>query len=298
MTELPSQNREESIASAGLDDLVPFTFLPHLSEVEREYLEGVFEQFGGYPDLTRLWRLMDDEWDRFECDPLILDQRVDDFYRHPVWLLNGLFIEQDTESLAYRHQFVNWVSEQNPSRVADFGGGFGGLGRLLGEALPKSTIEVVDPFPHEAAQVMTASTSNVRFVDTLSGDYDILIATDVFEHVADPVGLVASTANNLRVGGHYLIANCFKPVIKCHLPQLFHLDVSWDASLRALGLIPGSKVAYGRAYRRAGALEIEQARKVEQLGKTIERWTKHLPLGRVKLGRAVTSLASKIMASD
>ena len=48
-----------------------------------------------------------------------------------------------------------------------------------------------------------------------------MIATDVFEHVPDPVALAAKTANHLRIGCHYLIANCFFPVI-ARLPQLLH----------------------------------------------------------------------------
>ena len=97
--------------------------------------------------------------------------------------------------------------------MADFGGGFGGLARFIGAALPQASVDVVEPHPHPATIALAADTPNVRFVPELSGDYDLLIATDVFEHVPNPIALAASTASHLRVGGSYLIANCFAPVI-------------------------------------------------------------------------------------
>lgn len=288
------ENSGQSRASINLDNLVPADILPHLNTSERTYLSEVFERFDGYPELEQLWQLMDDEWHRHGCDPLDLDDRVTAFYRHPVWLLNGLFIEQDDESLAYRRGFVDWIRQQNPGRVADFGGGFGGLARLLGTGLPDADIEVVDPYPHAAARAVTATTPNVNFVDKLTGEYDMLIATDVFEHVADPIGLAAETATHLREGGQYLMANCFKPLILCHLPQLFHFDIAWDASMRAMGLIPGPTVIYGRAYHRIGELNVERARAAGERGQAIERWTRHLPFASAGIGRATVSVTCRV----
>jgi len=218
----------------------------HLGESERSYLCRVFERYQGYPTLQQVWQLMDEQWQAHGCDPLQLDQRVSDFYRHPVWLLNGLFIEQDPQSLAHRRAFTDWAKQLAPTRVADFGGGFGGLARFIGTALPQALIEVVEPHPHPAAMALAAETPNVRFVPDLTGDYDLLIATDVFEHVPDPIALAASTASHLRIGGRYLMANCFMPVIACHLPQLFHLSMGWDHAMRAMGLSPQEAVQYGR----------------------------------------------------
>jgi hypothetical protein len=70
---------------------------------------------------------------------------VSAFYRHPVWLLNGLFIEQDPQSLAHRQAFTTWVTQHLPTRVADFGGGFGGVARSIGATLPHGSVEVVEP---------------------------------------------------------------------------------------------------------------------------------------------------------
>jgi hypothetical protein len=215
-----------------------------------------------------------------------MDERVTAFYLHPVWMLNGLFIEQDTQSLASRRVFTDWISKQAPARVADFGGGFGGLARFIGEALPNAQVEVVEPHPHPAAIALAASTPNVRFVPELSGEYDLLIATDVFEHVPDPIGLAAETAVHLRVDGVYLIANCFRPVVLCHLPQLFHFNMSWDLVVQAMGLQPGERVGYGRAFRRtASDFDIDAARQVGNCAKRLYPFVRILPRGQALIGK-------------
>jgi hypothetical protein len=227
---------------------------------------------------------MDEAWVALDCDPNQIDERVTAYYRHPVWLLNGLFIEQDSQSLSHRRVFTDWVVHQSPNRVADFGGGFGGLARSLGRALPTAQVEVVEPHPHPAAMAMAENTPNVRFVPVLTGEYDLLIATDVFEHVPDPLALCADTAAYMKLDGQYLIANCFAPVIKCHLPQLFHLEIGWDAALSALGLLPGKRVSYGRVYTRLGEFDITAACKVSDCARKLYPLVDWLPLARSRIG--------------
>lgn len=264
----------------------------HLNNDEILYLGQVFQRFDGYPSLDQVWQLMDEQWKALDCNPSRFDQRIAAFYQHPVWVLNGLFIEQDPDSLAHRRSFTDWVANQKPGRVADFGGGFGGLARLIGEALPSSEIHVVEPHPRSIAMAMTADTPNVTFVTDFQGEYDLLIATDVFEHVPDPLGLCAETATHLRVGGQYLIANCFLPVIKCHLPQLFHLDYGWDSALNAMGMKPGERVQYGRAYRRTGSLDLAAARKIGDRARILYPFLRHVPRGRRRLGAMTMKLLS------
>jgi len=122
-------------------------------------------------------------------------------------------------------------------------------------------------------------------VSELSGEYDILIATDVFEHVPDPIGLAAETAEHLRINGRYLIANCFTPVILCHLPQLFHFTVSWDAVMQAMGLEPEEKVAYGRSYRREGVINVPAAREKGEYSRKIYPLVSWLPRGKARAGQ-------------
>ena len=263
----------------------------HLGEAELSYLLSVFERYQGYPSLQQLWQLVDEQWQAHGCDPLQMDGRVSAFYRHPVWLLNGLFVEQDPQSLAQRQAFTEWVVQQAPVRVADFGGGFGSLARFIGAALPKASVEVVEPHPHPAAIALAADTPNVRFVPELTGDYDLLIATDVFEHVPDPIALAASTASHLRIGGHYLIANCFAPVVQCHLPHLFHHAIAWDQAMEAMGLQPMDRVIYGRVFQRIGDLDLNASRRFNQFANTVYSLLKPLPIGGKRIiGKAIIKL--------
>ena len=155
-----------------LEHLVPPLVLQNLTVEERDYLVEVFNRFNGYPTLDQVWQLMDEPWVALDCDPLCMDERVTAFYQHPVWMLNGLFIEQDPVSLNNRQIFADWIARKSPARLADFGGGFGGLARLVGEELPNAVVEVVEPHPHSAAIALAASTPNVRYVPELSGEYD------------------------------------------------------------------------------------------------------------------------------
>ena len=87
-----------------------------LKKSEVEWLENIFEIFDGYPNLEQLWFLMDEIWNEYKCDSNIMDSKIDNFYSHPIWLLNGLFIEQDNESLNYRNEFVDWIVKKNPKQ--------------------------------------------------------------------------------------------------------------------------------------------------------------------------------------
>lgn len=128
----------------------------------------------------------------------------------------------------------------------------------------------------------------------LNDNYDLLIATDVFEHVPDPIGLAAATADHLPVGGLYLMANCFVPVIQCHMPQLFHLEIGWVEAMRAMGLAPRQRVQYGRAYERRGDFDLAAARSVALVAQAVEPWVRRLPNGRSRVGRALVHALSAV----
>jgi 2-polyprenyl-6-hydroxyphenyl methylase/3-demethylubiquinone-9 3-methyltransferase len=45
--------------------------------------------------LQEIWQLMDKVWDDIGCNNNDLAQeKITAFYKHPIWLLNGFFIEQ------------------------------------------------------------------------------------------------------------------------------------------------------------------------------------------------------------
>ncbi len=245
--------------------------LAALPDEHRRWLEATLGTPPQWPSLERLWALMDEAWATFGCDPLVMDERIGRFYAHPVWLLNTLFIEQDAASLEHRRLFSRWAASARPRRVADIGGGGGTLARAVAEAWPQAEVHIVEPHPHPSLVARLDPAGRVRYVPRLDGVYDLMLATDVFEHVPDPVAMLADTLDALKPGGRYLVANCFWPVIACHLPQLFHLRHSWDPVCEALGLVPGRRLAHGRAYAWAPpedrAVALAAARAVETRSK-------------------------------
>ena len=252
--------------------------LGYIQAQDQHWLLSVFDRYGSrYPTLDEIWSLMDEAWIENGCSPDVMDERIGAFYRHPVWLLNGLFIEQHPQSLENRLQFCDWIAQQSPSRVADYGGGFGGLARMIGEACPAAQVEVIEPHPHSAAIALAERRKNVRYQPALNGQYDILIATDVLEHVPDPLALVAEAAGHLKPGGHFLIANCFHPVVKCHLPSTFHFRWSWDFVMKAIGLKPDLNISYGGTYIKAGPANTALARRVEKRSRFIFKAIEKMP---------------------
>ena len=199
----------ESYSSENSNLLNPDNISIRDNCLDKSWLENCFKRFNGYPNLEQLWKLVDEVWIEFGCDKNLNEANLSAFYSHPVWLLNGLLTENDERSFNNRKYFTNYVVEQAPMRVADIGGGFGTLARMIGTACPQAQIEIIEPHPHPEAIHLTEALANVKYCPQLSGNYDLLIAPDVFEHVPDPISLVEATASHLKLGGKYLIAIVF-----------------------------------------------------------------------------------------
>lgn len=276
-----------------LSNLIPADILINLNEKEINWLIQIFEQFGGrYPSLKELWRLMDAAWKELDCDPYVFDERVEQFYNHPVWLLNSLFVETNcSDSHKSRKDFAKWIATLSPERIADYGGGFGTLSRMIGLLCPKATVEVIEPYPHVAAISLAEKISNVVYCKQLTGTYDVIVATDVFEHIPDPLEVVATSSSHLKIGGYYVMANCFQPVILCHLPQNYHWNLTWDFAMKELGLLPCCSISYGKAYRRELLIDLDAARKVERISQQLYKWIRFLPR---KIGKPIAKAAIKL----
>ena len=243
---------------------------------EKLWLKSIFKRLNGYPNLEQIWMLMDEIWQDLECNPEIIDLRIDKYYSHPVWLLNGLFAEQHEQSLINRRGFAEWVCAQKPERVADYGGGFGTLARMIGEICPNTEVHIIEPYPHQLAIERVKNFKNVSYKKALEGKYDILIATDIFEHVVDPLALVAETGKSLKLGGKYLIANCFYPVILCHLPQCFHFRYTWHRAMEKMGLQIDKNILYGAVFLYKNNLDLKAARKIELRSQKLWKLIKNL----------------------
>jgi ubiquinone/menaquinone biosynthesis C-methylase UbiE len=222
------------------------------------------------PSLEQIWASMDFVWDLLGCDNKSIDfSKLSKFYHHPIWLLNGLFVEQHQESMFHREAFADWIADQNPKRVADFGGGFGTLACMIADKCPNCLVDIVEPHPHPLALSRINRYQNLSFKPLLEGKYDVLVATDVFEHIPNPLQQVEKTSAHLKTGGKYLIANCFFPVIKCHLPSTFHLRYSWKYLLRLMNLVFIENVSYGMVFQKTGPVSLDKALFAEQASRML-----------------------------
>lgn len=188
-------------------------------------------------DLEQMWFLMDIVWDDYGCDNKKLNwDSIGRFYSHPVWLLNGLYAEQDETSMGHRHAISDWVVKHGFTKVVDYGGGFGTLARLVAEKSQKSIVDIYEPHPSEFGLKRAAQYQNINIVGKLGVEYECLLSTDVLEHVPDPLADFYKMIGSVKVGGYLVVANCFSPVIKCHLPRSFHFRYTFNIFARMMGL--------------------------------------------------------------
>jgi 2-polyprenyl-6-hydroxyphenyl methylase/3-demethylubiquinone-9 3-methyltransferase len=218
---------------------------------------------------------MDQVWLKTGCSQSNYEpSKYRNFYADPVWLLNGMYIEQDPVSMGHRHSIANAVATLGAKQILDFGGGFGTLARLIADRLPSSQVFVYDPFPPAHGVEACKKHQNITFIDTLTlRRFDALVCTDVLEHVHDPLGLLAKIVATVEPGGHLFIANCFEPVILCHLPCTFHLRYffTWCAEPLGLDYLGRCHGSHAWIYRRSsqGKPNLRTARLRESLAKAL-----------------------------
>ena len=188
-------------------------------------------------DLEQMWYLMDLIWDDFHCDNKNLNgENIGKFYSHPVWLLNGLFIEQHDVSMDHRHAISDWIVKNKFESVVDYGGGFGTLARLVAEKDKNIQMSIYEPHPSEFGLKRAEEFENINIIGKLESNYDCLMSTDVLEHVPDPLNDFAGMIKSVKLNGYLVIANAFYPMIKCHLPQDFHFRYSFNQFAKIMGL--------------------------------------------------------------
>ncbi|WP_156820116.1 bifunctional 2-polyprenyl-6-hydroxyphenol methylase/3-demethylubiquinol 3-O-methyltransferase UbiG [Synechococcus sp. PCC 7336] len=235
--------------------------LSYISKSELAELTRLFSLMSGEVDLQQLWCLMDIVWDEMQCDNKNLDiEKIEQYYQHPVWLLNGLFIESHQLSLEHRQAIVTWISNcYQISKVLDFGGGVATLARMMAKDSPHLSIDVYEPFPSQYSLSKSSAYQNIKFVSEVSSQYDCLICTDVLEHVSDPLKLFAEMIDLVDIGGYLLMANHFFPSIKCHLPCTFHLRHTFNRFAHLMGLkkIQGLQNNYITVYRKESVLKFD-----------------------------------------
>ena len=216
-----------------------------------------------------MWNLLDEVWFELGCTQNSDEQELSKYYSHPVWVLNGIHIENNQQSLQAREDFTSWIIENKFKRIADFGGGFGTLGRMINSKDPSIEINIIEPNYQRFVDKSSMQIRNLTYSKDMNGKYDLIIATDVFEHVRDPIAILNSTCNYLKKNSYYLIANCFRPVIQCHLIDTFHFHASWQTIVEKIGLTVECSISDGTVFRYNGISSLEQGRKIEKFSKNI-----------------------------
>jgi 2-polyprenyl-6-hydroxyphenyl methylase/3-demethylubiquinone-9 3-methyltransferase len=185
-------------------------------------------------DLKTLQNELDAVWDYYELnnkDVKESDAGLRDFYRHPVWILNGLFASTDPESRSHRLAIAKYTVEKNLCRIADFGGGSGVTAKIISEYSPKMTIDIIEPYYSNKNNDI----GNIRYIKEYEGRYDLIIFQDVLEHMESPLNVLRSIKDKLSTNGRLIFGNCFYPSIKCHLPKTFYLRWTFRLVMYANG---------------------------------------------------------------
>ena len=195
-------------------------------------------------DLEQIWYLMDKVWDEMECDNKNPNwNRIYEYYSHPIWMLNGLFIENHELSMSIRKSIAAYIKQNNFKKICDYGGGFGTLAKEIATLCPYLQIDIYEPFPSDYAKQCIGEFENIRFISKLQNDYyDCLVTTDVLEHVDDVLGTLKIMMDSIKNDAEMLIGNCFYPVIKCHLPKHFHFRYSFKYIAESMGLKYENKI--------------------------------------------------------
>ena len=99
-------------------------------------------------------------------------------------------------------------------------------------------------------------------------NYDVVIVQEVLEHIEDPISLAYDLGCAVKFGGFVIFANCFSPVILCHLPCTFYLRHTFILLMRFLGfkyvgVVEGADHAL--VFKRQGILRLKNARRAAVL---------------------------------
>lgn len=207
-----------------------------LQQADINYLEKIARL--DRPPVEWMWQEMDCVWDALGLDNRVAlqGQAIEAFYSHPVWVVNGVFSADDPVSVQHRDSIAAFVSKIGVSRAADYGGGFGELALRMNALDPKVQIDIVEPYPSKLGMLRVRGKAGIQFVNEFDGQYDCIIAQDVLEHVERPLELTLQMVQATKQDGYLIFANCFYPVIKCHLPSTFYLRHTFTWVVSALGL--------------------------------------------------------------
>jgi len=119
-------------------------------------------------DLEQMWYLLDIVWDNFGCNNISLNwDQIGKFYSHPVWPLNGLFIENHRASMDQRHAISDWIVNSKFDNIVEFEGGFGTLVSLIAQKNDLK-IDVYELHPSAFGLKRLKEYNNISFIKNLN----------------------------------------------------------------------------------------------------------------------------------
>jgi 2-polyprenyl-6-hydroxyphenyl methylase/3-demethylubiquinone-9 3-methyltransferase len=206
--------------------------------------------------LSQLWQLIDQAWMNYGCNNKIYDHtKYCLFYSDVIWTLNGIYAEQDSLSQRIRYDIVNQVVLSRATMILDWGGGIGTLARMLVQRDQGIKVDILEPYPSDLGLSLCDAFHQVSFIRfSLPIKYEFVLCIDVLEHLHEPLEAINEIYNSLRSGGYVLFANCFEPVIQCHLPKTFYLRYGfrWICLAKGLRLVRKNPGSYSETYIKVG----------------------------------------------
>ena len=233
-----------------------------LTESQKKYIEFLPKDV---PSVEWVWAEMDRVWDECGLDNKkpFSEQDIGSFYGHPVWIMNGLFTEIDPASIGHRKAIASYYRDRDILKIADYGGGSGVLAEQVVLGHKNASVDIVEPYASDFFIKKLSAYPTVNFVsDYGHTNYDCVIAQDVLEHVENPIETAYKMSCHVKEGGYVIFANCFYPVIKCHLPSTFYLRHTFRYFMKKMGLVfvermPGAEHAL--VYQKKDDLSLEKA---------------------------------------
>jgi 2-polyprenyl-6-hydroxyphenyl methylase/3-demethylubiquinone-9 3-methyltransferase len=227
------------------------------------------------PTVKDVWKLLDTVWDDFNLNNKKYKKKgLDDFYSHPIWLVNGFFTEIDPESQKHRESIANFLKNMKEPKILDYGGGFGALAKKIAEQNHSSQIYIYDP---NASNFVFENIKDFKNIEVISKikeeEFDVIINQDLLEHVEDPIQLTTEFNHYLKKEGILISHWNFSSCIKCHLPKHFHFKYTFKKIIPFLGFSKEIKNNnHGHYYKKINyttKINVIKAKILEKISKTI-----------------------------
>lgn len=225
--------------------------------------------------LNDIWKIMNQVWDDMGLDNKNYNsEQLSRYYFHPVWFLNGLFIEIDQKSMNNRKSIAGYFKNKENLKILDYGGGLGTLAKEIAKITPSSKVDIYEPYASKYAHENIKDFKNIKIVNNLKENYyDVLVNTDILEHVEKPIELITIYNKCLRKGGMLISHWNFTPCIRCHLPKHFHFRYTFNRIVPLLGFTKEIKnERHGHFFKKisnARMEDLDKAYKREKYSKMI-----------------------------